>query len=99
MIDRLKAGKRPTTYLDEAALIHDIEYMNPYLTKDEADINMVYNLGRVQAILTATVARITLKLFNSLGSKEGSFSDYLEAKQLAYEKGFINPKMMFAKYV
>lgn len=72
--------------------------MNPYLTKEQADINMVNNLGRVQAILTATVARITLKLFNSLGSKEGNFSDYIEAKQLAYDKGFINHKMLFAQY-
>lgn len=98
VIDRLLYNKKPVNYLDEAALIHDIDYMNPYITKDQADANMANNLAKTGAIASALATRLVLKLFNGFGNKEGNYSDYKLAKSIATNKKFINSKMQFTKY-
>lgn len=98
MLDRLISNKKPINYIDEAALIHDIDYMNPYISKSEADYNMVTNLTATGSIATALTTKLILKLFNRLGSKESNLIDYQLARDMAEKKNFINPNMHFTKY-
>lgn len=98
MIQRLNQGKAPTTTLDEASLIHDIDYMNPYITKEQADNNMVNNLRATNENLIALGVKTVLKIGNMLGSKVGSLKSYWNARNKAISKGYINPKMSFTPF-
>ena len=70
VLTRLINNKKPINDLDSAALIHDIEYMDPRLTKEQADENMVRNLNNTGHPILATTAKIMLKLFNKFGNRE-----------------------------
>lgn len=72
--------------------------MNPYITKDKADFNMVSNLAATGAIATALTTKTILKLFNKYGSKDDNYLNYQLAKNLAMDKKFINPIMQFTDY-
>lgn len=72
--------------------------MNPYITKSDADFNMVSNLASTGAIASALTTKLILKMFNQLGSKDDNYSNYQLAKTLAINKKFINPTMQFTKY-
>lgn len=94
VIERLQNSKPPTTILDKAALIHDIDYMNPNITKQQADITMYNNLKQHNKVL-AIITKGALFLGNRLGKKNSNYKEYLLAKELAYANGFIDPTMNF----
>lgn len=98
MLERLYNHKKPINYLDEAALIHDIDYMNPYITKDQADYNMVENLAKQGSLATALITKLMLKTFNRFGKKESNLTKYLIARKEAETLGYINPVMEFTPY-
>lgn len=71
--------------------------MNPYITKEQADQNMVDNLFAVQGVATGILTAVALKLLNQLGDKEDNLENYYYAKNKAYELGYINDKMGFIR--
>lgn len=95
VLERLNNNRRPTNDLDYASLIHDIEYMNPNITKKQADDNMINNLKKTKHPMVALGASVLLKLFNKMGSKENDKEKYLLAKNMALNKGYINKHMSF----
>jgi hypothetical protein len=60
-IKNILEGKIPTTYIDRAALIHDIEYIKPN-NQDVADNNMIANMDR-EFFLGKPVHNFIHKLF------------------------------------
>lgn len=72
--------------------------MNPFITKDQADYNMVKNLANTKSITSALVAKLVLKMFNRFGIKESNMDSYLIAKNKVLELGYINPVMDFTPY-
>lgn len=45
ILTRLKNGVKPINKADAAALIHDVEYLNPYIDERDADITALDNAG------------------------------------------------------
>lgn len=95
VIERLTKGYKPTTDLDYASLIHDIEYMDPRLTKEQADKNMVENLKRNGHYILSPTIKYTMKLFNRFGGKENDQNKYNIARELAESRGYIHKNMKF----
>lgn len=60
--ERIHKGILPNGPLDAAALIHDIEYLNPKLSQQEADRNSVRNGGPL-ALVTMVPGYIVKDIF------------------------------------
>lgn len=89
---QLLKNKKPVTALDEASLIHDIEYFDPNITLRQADNNMVRNLPiYLKPIVAATM--FIRPLFYNPNNK--SHILYNKLKQMAIERGFIPKNMGF----
>lgn len=66
---RIIRGVQPINFIDEAALLHDIEYIKPD-NKIAADTKMVDTLKKTSP-LVAFAAAVLFKLRQLLGIKEG----------------------------
>jgi len=85
---------KPINSLDQASLIHDIDYLNPYISKWKADNNMASNLAKRNVALSATV-RLALASGSYLVPRKTDYKEYVEAKKLAYMNGFVPYDMHF----
>jgi hypothetical protein len=82
---------KPTTFLDQAALIHDIEYSKPN-SESKADWNLIkntYKIGGYKSlpILPQLSAIMLLKNLLNIKLSDGNNTDYEYLKKQAIQKG------------
>ncbi len=94
-ITRMLKGDLPTTYIDKAALVHDIEYMKPN-NKMKADLNMYKNLMKQAPYLFSlnTIVYKGLLLSTPFYQPVGDNDMYYKAKEYAIKH--YDVKDMFA---
>jgi hypothetical protein len=80
------AGHKPVSYIDKAALVHDIEYMKPN-NKMSADLNMYKNLMKQAPYLFNLNTYIygALLVSTPFYQPTGNLDMYEKAKQYAIE--------------
>lgn len=94
----IKSGLMPVNDLDAAALIHDLDYINPKVSQFEADNNMWKNLLRKSFfnMPVANFTRLALLAKDLFGyNPPKDYNAYLSFRQLAVKKGLIDPNMRF----
>lgn len=90
MIDRITKQDKPINSLDQAALVHDIEYMRPNVNQFAADNKMWTNAikANIFNLPTANISRLGLLLKDLVGYRpNSSLHDYQLLKQLAVDNG------------
>ena len=83
ILTRLREGIQPISRVDAAAMIHDIEYLNPHISESDADANALRNAGSyVNPIKILMKIGFTIKdLFGGYKSRK-SIKDYYECRSI-----------------
>jgi len=81
--ERINKGDKPINDLDKASMIHDIDYLNPYITKEQADKQFVDNLKRHGHPILGAIAKLAFKIGNGLASDGKDYEKYIELKNKA----------------
>jgi hypothetical protein len=98
IVERVIRGDIPVDVIDEASLIHDIDYLNPNITQYQADNNMFYNLTNNGISLPiAMLVRLGffLKDITGLVHIDTDYDKYHYLRAIASDKGLLNPSMRF----
>jgi hypothetical protein len=85
--------------LDRAALIHDIDYINPDVSQFDADNRMWLNLVNKSFtnLPLANYTRLILLAKDLFGySPPKDRNAYLSLRRLALSKGIVDPHMIFS---
>lgn len=81
--ERLTKHVLPINRVDAAAMIHDVEYLNPYITEKQADDNALENAGSYLNPLKGVMKiGFTLKDIKGGYNSEKNYPLYLKCKRI-----------------